>query len=265
MIFPAAVMTALWITGFNQLLTDRQVLESAEAAFQQGVNSRGTPEEPKFFLLAAHHYETMRRSGVHNTALYRNQGNASLLAGDLPGAILAYRRGLRLNPNDRQMRANLAYARDQVVYSSADHFGRPAVGWWPMWLPRLRPLLTFWILVVFYSLTWAGLARSWTSASESRHWLSCFGLAGSILFTAVLLVQLHNVRAEAEHPLVVIAEDKTFLRTGNHALYPQAYETPLNRGVEARLLQIRGDWLQIELTSGQVGWVPRENALVDIP
>jgi uncharacterized protein YgiM (DUF1202 family) len=67
------------------------------------------------------------------------------------------------------------------------------------------------------------------------------------------------------HPVVVIAEDKTYLHKGNNALYPRSYETPLNRGVEARLLEVRGSWLQIELAGGQIGWVPRENALLDIP
>jgi len=53
------------------------------------------------------------------------------------------------------------------------------------------------------------------------------------------------------------------LRTGNGLRYPPRYETPLNRGVEARLLFTRGDWLQIEFAGGEVGWVPREYALVD--
>ena len=79
------------------------------------------------------------------------------------------------------------------------------------------------------------------------------------------MIQVHEDRVDVEHPLVVIAEDKTYLHKGNNALYPQASETPLNRGVEARLLQARGSWLQIELTAGQIGWVPRENALLDIP
>jgi hypothetical protein len=261
MIFPAVVITVLGITGVRQLPLG---YPEAEAAFQEGVNARGTPEESKFFQLAARHYETMRRSGVHNAALYRNQGNASLLTGDVSRAILAYRRGLRLDPNNRHMRANLAYARDQVIYSSTDGFARPPSSWWPQWLPRLTPSLTFWILIVFYSLTWIGLAWSWISPSERRRELTWLGLAGSVLFAAILIVQVREMRADAEHPLVVIAEDKTYLHTGNNDLYPHAYETPLNRGVEARLLQMRGSWLQIELTGGQVGWVPQENSLVDL-
>ena len=46
------------------------------------------------------------------------------------------------------------------------------------------------------------------------------------------------------------------LRAGNGLSYPPRYETPLNRGVEARLLFARGAWLQIELSGGEIGWVP---------
>jgi hypothetical protein len=259
-----AFLWAVWPTD-SQSTTGSQILESAEAAFQEGIKARGTPEESKYFQLAADHYEGLRRSGVENAALYRNHGNALLLAGDWPGAILAYRRGLRLNPSDHQMRANLAYARDQVIYSSADNFVRPPASLWPPWLPRLVPSVTFWVLVVFYSLAWIGLARSWTSPNEGRRWLSWLGLAVSVLFSAILILQLRDIRGDAEHPLVVIAEDKTYLHTGNNDLYPQAYETPLNRGVEARMLQARGTWLQIELTGGQIGWMPGEKAIVDLP
>jgi hypothetical protein len=79
------------------------------------------------------------------------------------------------------------------------------------------------------------------------------------------MIQVHKDRVDVEHPLVVIAEDKTYLHKGNNTLYPRAYETPLNRGVEARLLQARDSWLQIELTGGQIGWAPRENARLDVP
>ena len=91
------------------------------------------------------------------------------------------------------------------------------------------------------------------------------GLASTILFAAIMMIQVHHLRADVEHPLVVIAEDKTYMLKGNNALYPRAHETPLNRGVEARLIQLRGSWLQIELTGGQIGWLPRENALLDLP
>src|SRR5438874_4006544 len=138
MMVPVAFIVVSCTVGLADISqTDAKILERAEAAFEQGVKARGMPEESKFFQLAAEHYEELRRRGIHNAALYRNQGNALLLAGDWSGAILTYRRGLHLSPNDRQMRASLAYSRDQVVYASADNFARPPVGLWPPWLPRL--------------------------------------------------------------------------------------------------------------------------------
>jgi hypothetical protein len=53
------------------------------------------------------------------------------------------------------------------------------------------------------------------------------------------------------------------LRRGNGRSYPPRYPTPLNRGVEARRLFERGDWLQIELSGGEVGWVERAAILED--
>lgn len=267
MIASAFWMGIFWMAGPIDIAfdADREILSRAEAAFQSGVKARGSPDETQHFQRAAEFYEQLRQGGIQNPALCKNQGNADLLAGDWPGAILAYRRGLRLNPNGGEMRANLAYARDQVVYSSAESFARPAESFWPPWLPRLTVGFTLWLTLFFYALAWYGLARGWTARIEGRAWITWFGTAGAVWFAIIFAFQVRGEKADAEHPLVVIAVDQTYLRQGNHSLYPQAFETPLNRGVEARMLQIRGNWLQIELAGGQVGWAPRENAIVDLP
>jgi hypothetical protein len=267
MIVPAVMMGLFWMAGPADHASEAQqeILNRAEAAFQAGVKARGTPEEAKYFQKAAESYEILWQSGVHNPAICKNLGNANLLAGHWPEAILAFRRGLGLNANDYQMRANLAFARDQVVYSSADSFARPPESFWPPWLPRLTIGFTFFLVFIFYALAWFGLARGWTARIESRAWITWAGTAGAILFATIFMLQVQAEKSEVEHPVVVIASDQTYMLKGNHSLYPRAYDTPLNRGVEARLLQIRGDWIQIELDGGQVGWVAGENALVDLP
>src|SRR5262249_53455448 len=77
------------------------LLDRAEAAFRAGVSARqNSGETRRCFREAASHYETLRQRGADNADLEGNLGNAYLLAGDLARAILAYRRGLRLNPGD---------------------------------------------------------------------------------------------------------------------------------------------------------------------
>ena len=60
-------------------------------------------------------------------------------------------------------------------------------------------------------------------------------------------------------------EDGVLLRKGDGQTFPPRYETPVNRGVEARRLYERGGWVQIELSGGEVGWAPRGCLLIDEP
>jgi hypothetical protein len=65
---------------------------------------------------------------------------------------------------------------------------------------------------------------------------------------------------------VVLSADRVPLRNGDGLTYPARYDgKTLNRGVEARLLLERGDWLHIELPGGESGWVPRGTVLLDTP
>lgn len=241
--------------------TDAEILRAAETAFDHGLRAQGK-EATSAFALAAAHYDKLRHRGIRNSALYRNQGNAFLLAGDLPRAILAYRRGLHLAPNDADLRDQLAHAREQVAYSVPGSFGRPPVDSWPPWLPHPTNGLCFITLIVSYSLAWLAGTR-WLM---TRH--------GELLAAASLALVLATVPAaylawdewtrceELHHPLVIVAADNVALAKGNGRLYP-TYPTPLPRGVEARLRFERGDWLQIELAGGEIGWLPRRAVVMD--
>src|SRR5204863_7868 len=83
------------------------------------------------------YFEELHRRGAENAELYRNLGHASLLADDLPRAVLAYRRGLRLAPADGELQAGLEEARKRVVFATDTGFGRPPDDRRPPWLPRL--------------------------------------------------------------------------------------------------------------------------------
>jgi uncharacterized protein YgiM (DUF1202 family) len=93
--------------------------------------------------------------------------------------------------------------------------------------------------------------------------IAALAVAG-LLAVGIAFEELYE-RDLTVRPLVVIAEDGVLLRKGNGEAYPRRYETPVNRGVEARLLFERDAWLQIELSGGETGWVLRKYALIDRP
>lgn len=246
-------------------LPDADVLRQAETAFHEGARLRDRPAEARrAFAEAADRYEELRRRGVANAALFRDQGDASLLAGDLPRAVLAYRRGLRLAPNDGVLRANLEYARSLVTRTPPGNLGRPPVEALPPWLPRPSPWLLLAGALLLYTLGCLALARWWMLRRRGLLTAGGVALAAALLLGGAFALWTNARRQQDLHPLVVIADDGVLLRRGNGLTYPPKYETPVNRGVEARLLFARGDWLKVELAGGESGWVPRKDALLDV-
>src|SRR5439155_12340909 len=75
-------------------------------------------------------YQRLINRGVRSSAVYFNSGNASFKAGDFGRAIANYRCAQYLAPRDRDIRANLRFARARVPDVSAR-----AAGTWRRWLP----------------------------------------------------------------------------------------------------------------------------------
>ena len=149
--------------------------------------------------------------------------------------------------------------------------------WLPVLADRLsRPCLG--LALVAYSLGWLGLTR-WRMTRHSLRraggvshlmWLRV-GIGGimAAAFLVVLpaggwIMEQIQGRYDREQPLVVIARDNVYLHTGNGTDWPRC-DVPLHCATEARLLHARGDWLQIEVPGGEVGWVARADALLDTP
>jgi hypothetical protein len=244
--------------------SDEALQAEAEGRFRSGLGLQDDVEKARLcFLECAELYEALRQRGAENAALDRNLGNAYLLGSDLPRAILAYRRGLARAPSDRRLQECLAFARSQVAYPTSDALGHPGSEGRPPWLPRLSTSGSVTLALSAYVLGWFAAARWWMLRRGRALTITLMSFTAAVWLTAGLIAEELRDRDLAERPVVVIAEDGVLLRGGNGLRYPPRSETPLNRGVEARLLFTRGDWLQIELTGGEVGWVPGEYALVD--
>ncbi len=261
------MLAASLLTGLLFAAVDAEaVLSQAEATFREGGRLREWPSQARAqFNAAAEAYGTLQQSGCHNVDLHRNQGNAYLLAGDLPRALLAYRRGLRLSPYDVRLRAALDHARGQVVYPPHSSLGRPAPEHWPPWLPRPSPTLWFWLAALAYGLGCAAATRWLMVRRGPLPAAAASALGVAILASAVMILEERRLQQIVYQPFAVVAEDEVLLRKGNGLGYPLRADVPLNRGVEAWLLFSKGDWLQVELAGGEVGWLPREYALVDVP
>jgi hypothetical protein len=250
----------LWLVAGERFAAD-DTLRTAIASFHRGAADRNGRDAKAHFRRSADQFAKLRRHGFDNAALCRNEGNAALLSGDLPGAIVAYRHGLRLSPGDRKLRANLAYARSQVTDAEADGRRRAAV--WPPWLPWPSLQTGLGLLFLAYAATCVAWTRWWMARRPRilKTTIVCYLVTIAMLI--VVTAEACRLHDEDTHPLVVVARDGILLRRGNGVSYPPRRDTLLSRGVEARLLYDRDAWLQVQLSGGEVGWLPRADVVVN--
>jgi hypothetical protein len=244
---------------------DEEIGSQADAAFRRGVdNQTRILRARKDFSAATDAYLELHRRGIRNPALYLNLGNAALLADRWPEAIWAYHTGLQLDPNDRRLRQHLEFARGKVIYPLSGQ-GRLDADAWPTWLHRPTYFGLALLLAFAYTLGCMGITVLFFT-----HQPRVIGLTvAAVLLTAASGFGFWQAARQAETdrqtPLVVFADNTDFYR-GNAVSYPKHPALPfVPRGLEARQVHRRGDWVQVRLITGEVGWVPRERVLVVEP
>jgi hypothetical protein len=252
-LFAWAAETAQALTSTQQLA----LLEQANQAFEQALTSPEPQAAQSYYQQAIAGYEQLVASGVHNAKLYYNLGNAYFRRNDLGHAILYYRRGLRLEPGNRQLQANLSYARSQRVDQSnvsrqpslwqQFFFWRHALRMQTQWALALAAYLLVWGCAVAH-LFWPRPTLRWGLGGAA---FVCLVFAGSTLLTHY---QHTSTRAG-----VIVAEE-VVVRKGNGESYAPQLPQPLHAGTEFEVLEERGSWLAIQLENGTSGWIRRESA-----
>jgi hypothetical protein len=239
--------------------SDVDVLAAAERAFAEGVGLKSDAVKARAaFARAAAAYDELWRRGHHNPTLALNQATSRRLAGDLPGAIVAFHDGLAVARHDRALRLGLEDARSAVAYPLDGDLARQCrprlaatIG------ARMAPAEAFALAGGLWLVACLAVARYFMSRAGG--WLGLAGLAAAALLALGGLWWHDALRADPR-PRVVVAADAV-LRKGNADAYPPRLEAKLPRGVEARELGRRGGWVQVELAGGAVGWLPEAAVL----
>jgi tetratricopeptide (TPR) repeat protein len=255
---------ALWAKSpvlANDLTYPQQLvqLEQANRAFEQALTSPTSQDAQGYYQQAITGYEQLIAAGIHNAKLYYNLGNAYFRLNDLGHAILHYRRGLRLEPGNRRLQANLSYARSQRL-DQIEVSGQPQ--------HALLPQLFFWSdelsIPAQWTLALLGYGLAWGCAFAHLIWRRAsllWGLAGTIFFCLIFASSAWLTQSQhTTRPAGVIVAEEVVVRKGNGESYTPQLPQPLHAGTEFVVLEARGSWLAIQLDNGTSGWIRRGSA-----
>jgi tetratricopeptide (TPR) repeat protein len=199
------------------------------------------------FADAAAGYKKILQTGEQSPALLFNDANAEFKSGHLGLAIAAYRRAAQLSPRDDEIRANLAFVRNQVQGATVRESR------WQNWFGALTLNEGAWLTAILFWLTLALLlARQIRPALVPRLKTATRIFSVLTIFSAsVLGVQAANHFSQAT--AVVVAAEAT-ARSGPFDEAQSAFT--VHDGAELSVLNRHGEWIQIAGGAGQTGWLP---------
>ncbi len=211
-------------------------------------------------------------ASVHNARLELNIANASVLGGDIPRAIAAYRRAQALDPFDQGIRDGLAAARRAAgTESLAPGTGPPGpepgadaglrgtlrriggtLAWGArrtlLYLPARGLLIGAGALYVLAFLAWSTRTLSGTRVPR---WAAPAALALGLLAAGPLLA-----RELAAKPEGVVIAQGLIARDGPGEIYDPAFQEPLRAGIEVQVLESRAGWQRVRFADGRSAWIP---------
>jgi tetratricopeptide (TPR) repeat protein len=197
-------------------------------------------------------FQAVKAGGMENAALYYNIGNCYYREGQLGRAVASYRRALMLAPRDQDVKTNLALIR--VAVGSGDSTltaGRPAVTALP--LRFFSPRQFQWIFYLAYYLAAACFLGVLFLRGRFRR-VGVYGVIAAIVVAgcALGLAQYGISRFRAVTDGVVVA-DRTPLTSGPGDAFQEIATLP--DGLELRLRAKSGIWVEVQLPTGEVGWL----------
>lgn len=202
-------------------------------------------------------YESILESGLESGSVYYNIGNCHYKLNRIGPAILYYERAARWMPNDPDLRANLELANLAVV-------------------DRIEPVRPFFLLRfsrrfirLLSAEEWIGLTAVlylifmmftilWIIArkSRARRLFSRFGAATAILCLLAGLALLARLRSDARSVAAVIMRPEVVVMSGPGEETMEIFT--LHEGTRVSLDMRSGEWVEIILADGKVGWVRAE-------
>jgi tetratricopeptide (TPR) repeat protein len=242
-IWPLVVL-ALWfpVAGFGQ---SAEVLRR----FQLGNDFYRNGQ----YREAAEQYEGILALGYESPELYYNLGNCYYRLRQIGKSVLYLERARRLAPNDEDIAHNLEVVRLQVVDKIPE-------------IPRLfieRALTSFrallsvdgWamgFLLLYVGAMAAIILRILFRKAVLRLWSGRFAVFFGALAVAAGLFWVSSLRA-SRALYAVIMEPKVDVRSAPEENATEVFS--LHEGSKVRIRKQVGDWCEIRLPDGKVGWV----------
>lgn len=225
--------------------------EQAQMEYQEG-NFRKAIE-----LLEAE-IEARAAQGQVSSQLYYNLGNAYFRVNEFPEAILNYERAQLYAPGDRDIRHNIEYANTKIEDKilTADNF---IFQIWFEAIQNLLPSNTWAVISIVLFLLFAGsLFLFFFSPRLSLKKAGFY--AGIVALVLLICTNLFAVnqksKIENRNTAIVMAGSAPVVSSPTSSGSKELFV--LHAGTKVFINKADGNWYEIEIADGNIGWIQKE-------
>lgn len=230
----------LFICG---IIAANPLLQKAEKAY-----------DSKRYKEAIESYETLVKDGYKSYQLYFNLGNSYYRNNELGKAIYYYELARKLEPDDEDVRINLAIASAKTLdkIDAKENFFISAV--------KTNLLSTFstrtWGWFTIICITLAAILF-FIYIDSSRFIIKRVALPASVLFFIGFLIVYglgySAMKSRYDNKFAIITAVETKIM--NEPTQSATSKFSLHEGTKIKVIDINGDWLLMRLDNGNEGWV----------
>ncbi|WP_033957201.1 SH3 domain-containing protein [Psychroserpens jangbogonensis] len=203
-------------------------------------------------------YKTVLNSGEHSAELYFNIGNAHYKLNHIAPSIYYYEKALLLKPNDKDIKNNIAFARNMTV-DAIDSV--PEVGISKL-IKNVTNMMSFdgWAktAIVFVMLFVMLFIAYYFSHSTSKKRLTFLTSNLSFVLAIVSLVfAFHKFKLVSNDQPAIIFAQETKIKSEPNLRSTESFV--LHEGTKVQVLDTVSNWKKIKLSDGKVGWIANDD------
>ncbi|MBE0647442.1 MAG: tetratricopeptide repeat protein [Bacteroidales bacterium] len=241
------LLTGLMLVLFSSSLSaqdSQKLVADANQAYSDGI-----------YTDAVTLYKQVIGQGYEAPELYYNLGNAYFKLNEMPQAILWYERAHRLDPGNEDISFNLNVANNKIA-DKIDPLPQLFYIRWYQAVVTLFPVNAWAVqTIVFFALTLTCITLYFSSR---RLFLRKAGFWAGMLFIFLtlftLLFSVSGYQSTKNLHEAIVFDPTITVKSSPDEKSIDLFV--LHEGTKVQLLDKIGDWYEVRIASGSVGWLP---------